>query len=158
MGGLPSPIKRDFWPWHIWRLLWPILTLLATWAGTTLTQTNNDFVKDIAMVNSSLGRQLLTTLTPQIPSLKRTAKAHENPHIFPGKYHQNDGFSSQRFVSLQECNNIIYRRCTVEKPAPDETKILDFVPRYDWLGYRNLHRWWKKQLEKLDTKNATTPI
>ena len=27
-----------------------------------------------------------------------------NIPIFPGKYHQNGGFSSQRFVSLQEGN------------------------------------------------------
>ena len=34
----------------------------------------------------------------QLPSLKLTAKAHENP-IFPGKYHQNGGFSMAMLVS-----------------------------------------------------------
>ena len=36
----------------------------------------------------------LIKVNPQLPSLKLTAKAHENP-IFLGKYHQNGGFSSQ---------------------------------------------------------------
>ena len=51
-----------------------------------------------------------------IPSLKLTAKAHENPHRNPGKCHQNGGCSMAMLV---------YRRVQMEFKRLQETSVFE---------------------------------
>ena len=92
-------------------------------------------------------------------TLPETNIAHENP-IFPGKYHQNGGFSMAT-VSLQECNNNIALKSYLKHPPNRKPDVFFVVPPWT-SGTRCFKRWWSSSTSRKsylleELKFAETP-
>ena len=66
------------------------------------------------------------------PWLTNRYIAYEKSPLFPGKYHQNGGFSSQRTVSFRECIGRDWRKVDLTSPnsLPGNKKVdrlIDFL-------------------------------